>query len=89
MTHYRGFRQLFVFLTAVVWVSSLLLVGNMAVLALGGSPFVRQGTQLIVAFPMLLLLKRHFRPALSYLLDNYSRGWAKLCYPLRGQDASK
>ncbi len=79
ITRYRIIKTLFVFLTATIWVSPLLLAAHFASLLLGPGYMVKFITYVTLAVPMLLLLKRYFRPPLLYLLDNYHRGWALFC----------
>ncbi|NLF27811.1 MAG: GHKL domain-containing protein [Clostridiales bacterium] len=79
ITRYRGIKTVFVFLTAVIWVSPLLLGAHAAALVFGPDYFVKLVSYVLIAIPMLLLLKLYFRPPLLYLLDNYHRGWALFC----------
>ncbi len=79
ITRYRGIKTLFVFLTAVIWASPLLLAAHFFSLLLGPGHWVKLVSYVMVAFPMLLLLRRYFRPPLLYLMDNYHRGWALFC----------
>lgn len=79
ITRYRGIKTLFVFLTATIWTSPLLLGAHLAALLLGPGHMVKFISYVMLAIPMLLLLKLYFRPPLLYLLDNYHRGWALFC----------
>ena len=78
-SRYRGFKTLFIFLTATIWISPLLLVAHFAALVLYPAPFLKFICYILLAVPMLLLLKFYFRSPLIYLLDNYHRGWALFC----------
>jgi len=79
ITRYGGIKTLFVFLTATIWASPLLLGAHLAALILGPGRMVKFISYAVLAIPMLLLLKLYFRPPLLYLLDNYHRGWALFC----------
>jgi len=79
ISRYRGIKTVFVFLTAVIWVSPLLLGAHAAALVLGNNYLVKLVSYVALSVPMLLLLKLYFRPPLLYLLDNYHRGWALFC----------
>ena len=79
ITRYRGVKTLFVFLTATIWASPLLLAAHAVSLLFGPAPLVKLIAYIAVSVPMLLLLKLYFKPPLLYLLDNYHKGWALFC----------
>jgi len=79
ISRYRGIKALFVFLTATIWISPLLLGAHFAALVLDPDPLVKLICYAVLAVPMLLLLRFYFRAPLLYLLDNYHRGWALFC----------
>lgn len=76
---YRGFKQLFVFLTALIWESPLLLMASTAAMLFPGFAWARLTVHVALSAPMLWLLHRYFKTPLTYLLNHFSRGWALFC----------
>ena len=79
ISRYRGIKMVFVYLTALIWTSPLLLAAHAVSLLCAPTPPVKLIVYAALAAPMLFLLKRYFRGPLLYLLDNYHRGWAQFC----------
>ncbi|NLI52948.1 MAG: GHKL domain-containing protein [Clostridiales bacterium] len=76
---YRGFKGLFIFLTALVWTSPLLLAANTLALFFPGVEWLRMAAHILLGLLMLWLLDRYFKAPLIYLLDHIEQGWALFC----------
>jgi hypothetical protein len=58
---YRGFKGLFIFLTALVWTSPLLLAANTLALFFPGVEWLRMAAHILLGLLMLWLLSRYFK----------------------------